>query len=63
MLWSPSHWCSMMIITTSWYTVQSTIAAAITQAMWVKGIITTEEKAKIDTKNAQAIDNSKRKKK
>ena len=23
MLWNPSHWCSMMIITISWYTVQS----------------------------------------
>lgn len=43
--------------------VKKALAAAITQAMWVKGIITTEEKAKIDTKNAKAIDNSKRKKK
>lgn len=42
--------------------VKKALAAAITQAMWVKGIITTEEKAKIDTMNAQTIDNSKSKK-
>lgn len=43
--------------------VKKALSAAITHAMWVKGIITTEEKAKIDIKNVQTIDNSKREKK
>ena len=43
--------------------VKKAFAAAITQTMWVKGLITTEEKAKIDVETARKIDNSKSKKK